>query len=147
MFSIYLKQIISSGSNPFSTAHFTANAFKVLCFVWDTLFLLAFRTQAGGGALFFCASYMTCICHLLLIPWSFSTLLFLSYYPVTEILRVFSCGQCYISNSQSLRYIALLFHFEGCLFITILLFIKFFHFFIIVINIIIIITIIIIIIS
>ena len=73
-----------------------------------TLFPLAFSTLTEDSALFFYAPHITCICHIPLILWYFSRLLFLSFASEMQMLAMFSWGWCSISTSQSvLRYIAL----------------------------------------
>ena len=69
-----VQHYVSCQSSSISTVHFTASTFKVLlCHATYTyqlsyiLFLLAFCTQIGGGALFLYAPLITCICHIPLI--------------------------------------------------------------------------------
>ena len=100
--------------------HLFQSFFRIPSSLYTTLylqgavhFLLAFYTQTDG-ALFLYAPNITCICHIALIPLSFSMLLFLSFALVMRILMMFSWGQCCISTSQSLpHYIAWVFHFEA----------------------------------
>ena len=61
--------------------------------VLRALILLVFYIQIGVVALFFYALHRTCICHILLIPCSFSMLLFLSFALAMLLLTVFSCSK------------------------------------------------------
>ena len=123
----------SSGSSAFSIVHFFANTFKVLlCRLTYSVpsSFLHFYAQTGGGALFLYARHITCICHIPLIPLSFSRFLFQSFAPVMRMLMMFSFGQSCISTNQSLiHYIAWVFHF-CCLFLfcpSVRIFLSFFH--------------------
>ena len=113
-FQFVVHHFVSSGSSPFSSAHFTANLLNVF------LCCLAYSVPARFLHLDrrWCTVSLSYPHNLHLShstnPLIFSMLLFLLFFSLMQILMTFSWVQCFISTSQSLlHYIAVVFHLEA----------------------------------